>query len=189
LGGEGVCDDRARVCEQHGATDALQGAHDDQPHGAGTALHPGDRQHDAEEREDGEAEVEGAGSTVDVTEASERHDEHGCDDEEPEDQPQQVVGVAGLEGIDVDPLEDRGQGDQQDAGVDRGDQDAERRVGQGDPLVVIGDGIAVVVQADRRALDAADSVVMCAVGAHGFLSGSLRRSCCRRQTGSYFTFT
>jgi hypothetical protein len=90
------------------------------------------------EREDGEAEVVHAQAPVDVAEPPEAHDEDGGDDEEAEDHPQQVVGVAGREGVDVDPAEDVRQGDQQDRGVDGRHQDAERRVREGDPLVAVG---------------------------------------------------
>jgi hypothetical protein len=147
VGGKGVGDDRAGVGEQHRAADALQRPHDDQPQRSAAAFHPGDREQDAEHREDREPEVVGLRAAVDVAQPAQADHEHRGDHQEAEDQPQQIVGVAREQGVDVDALEDVGQRDQEDRGVDGRDQDAQRRVGQGDPLVVVGDRAPVVVQA------------------------------------------
>jgi hypothetical protein len=133
---EGVGDDRARVGEQQRSADALADAHEDEPQRTGATAQPRRRERQREQRENGEAEVVHADTPVHVAEPSEAHHQHGGDHEKAEDHPQQVVGVARRERVDVDAAEDVRQRDQEDRGVDRREQHADGRVGEHDPLVV-----------------------------------------------------
>ena len=99
--------------------------------------HPGHAEQQREEGEDGEAEVVDADPAVDVAQPAQRGDQDAGDHQEPEDHPQQVEAVAGLERVDADPAEDVGQGDQRDRAVDGRHQHAQRRDEQGDPLVAV----------------------------------------------------
>ena len=83
----------------------------------------------------GEAEVVHPDPAVHVADPPEAHHQHGGDHEESHDQPEQVAGVLRLQRVELDALEDVGQGDQQDRRVDRDHQHAERGVRQRDPLV------------------------------------------------------
>src|SRR5574337_618133 len=85
---------------------ALPDPHQDQPERARAPLKPGEREQDREEGEDGEAEVEHLHAAVDVAQAPEADEQHRRHDEEAEDQPEQVAGVAGRERVDPDPAED-----------------------------------------------------------------------------------
>ena len=105
-------------------------------HAGGVARHPGDAQHQREEREDGEAQVVDPHPAVDVAQPAEAHHQHAGDHQEAEDHPQQEEGVAGLERVDPDPPEDVGQRDEHDRAVDGGHQHPEGRDEQGHPLVV-----------------------------------------------------
>ena len=137
---ERVGEDRAEFANSIAPPIPCTTPHADHPDRGRAAAHPRDRQQDRAEREHGEAEVVHPHAPVDVAEAAEAHDEHRRDDEEAQDHPQQVVGVAGGERVDVDAAEDVRQGDQQDRRVHGRHQDAERRVREGDPLVAVGGG-------------------------------------------------
>ena len=138
VGGERVGDDGVGVGEEEGATDALAHAHDDDPERGGGARHPRDRQQDREDREDGEAQRVHPHPTEDVAHATEAHHEHGGHEQEAHQDPEEVRGVAGREGIELDAAKDVGQGDEQDRTIDGGHEYADGRVGQRDPLVVQG---------------------------------------------------
>src|ERR1019366_6128007 len=75
--------------------------------------------------------------TIRYRAAAEAHHQHAADDEEAQDHPEQVEGVAGPERIDADAAEDVRQRDEQDGRVDGGHQHAERGVGQDRPLVAV----------------------------------------------------
>ena len=70
-----------------------------------------------------------------VSHPPEAHDEDRRHEQETHEQPEEIARVTGLEGIEVDPVEDVGEGDQRDRTADRHHQDPDRRVGKGDPLV------------------------------------------------------
>ena len=133
--GEGVGEDRAGVGHQAGAADALDDPPADQPQRRGVALHPGHREQHGRHREDQEAEVVDPDAAVHVAQPPEPDDQHGRDDHEAHEHPQQVAGVAGRQRIDADAAEDVGHRDEHDRGVDRGHEQPERRVGQRHPLV------------------------------------------------------
>ena len=137
VGGEGVGDDRRRVGQQAGAADALDDAEDDQVHRARRAGHPVDRQQQRGDGVDDEAEVVDLHAAVHVAEPAEADDQHAGDDQVAEDHPQQVEAVGRHQRIELDAAEDVGHRDQRDRGVERRQQDAERRVGERDPLVAI----------------------------------------------------
>ena len=103
---------------------------------AADAGHPGDRQQDREDREDGEAEDEHPDPAEHVADASEADHQHAGDQHESHQDPQEVGRVPRRQRVELDPPEDVGQRDQQDRAVDGRHEDAERRVRQGDPLVV-----------------------------------------------------
>ena len=136
-GREGVGQDRAGVGEQERAADALQDPHDDDPQ---NARHPGQerhRQQDREQGEHGEAEVVHLDPAVDVAHPAQADHQHRGDQDEPEEDPQEVRGVGGLQRVQLDAPEEGRQRDQQDGLVDRDHQDAERGVRQRDPLVPV----------------------------------------------------
>ena len=133
---ERVREDRGRVREQHRAADGLHHAPSDQPERSGTAGERVEHQGDRGDGEDHEAEVVDAHAAVDVTEAPETDHEHGGDQNVAHQHPEQVADVAGLERVELDAGEDRGQRDQHNGAVDRRHQDAQGGVAQGDPLVV-----------------------------------------------------
>ena len=131
----------AELAMSMAAPDPLEDAHDDEPDAAGGAGHPGDAQQQGEEGEDGEAEVVHADAPVEVAQAPEAHHQHAGDDEEAEDHPEQEEGVRRQERVEMDAAEDVGQGDEDDGGVDRRHEHAERRDEQRRPAVgVVGVG-------------------------------------------------
>jgi hypothetical protein len=140
---EGVGQDGAGVPDQEGAAHALHDAPDEQPEGSFVARHPVDGQEQRRGGVDDEAEVVHAHPAVHVAQAAEADHEHAAGDQVAEDQPQQVDAVAGHQRVELDTAEDVGHRDDQDRGVDGGQQDARRGVGQRDPLVV-------VIHRDRR---------------------------------------
>ena len=96
-----------------------------------------EREEHRRHREDQEAEVEHSHAPDDVAESPEANDEHGCHEQVAHENPEQVAHVARSQGIDMDAAKDRRQRDQDDGGVDRRHEHAERGVRQGDPLVAI----------------------------------------------------
>ncbi len=138
--GEGVGQDGRRLGHQHGGAHALEDPHDDEVEGGGRPGHPGDAQEQREEGEDGEAEVVHAHPAVDVAQPAQRHHEHARRDQEAQDHPEQVEGVARLERVDADAAEDVGQRNEHDRPVDRRHQHAQRRNEQGHPLVAVRNG-------------------------------------------------
>ncbi len=134
-GGEGVGDDRGGVRHQHGAADRLHHPPADQPERTAPALERVEGEDDRGEGEDQEAGVVDPHPAPDVAEPSEGDHEHRRDQHVAHQHPQQVADVAGPERVQVDAVEDRGQRDQHDRGVDRGDQHAQRGVGERHPFV------------------------------------------------------
>ena len=136
VGGERVGQDGAGVGHQHRAADALQDPHRDQPPGGRGAVHPGHRQQRPRTRANtAKPRLYMRTRPKMSPEPPEAHHQHGRHDQVAHQQPQQQPGVAGLQRVDADPAEDIRQGDQHDRRVDRGHQDAQGRVRQGDPLV------------------------------------------------------
>lgn len=134
-GRERVGEDRAGVRHQERTADTLHDSPRDQPDRGGVPAHPGDREHDRRDGEDQEAEVVHPGAAVDVAEPPERDHQHGGHHQEAQHHPEQITGVARVQRVDPDALEDVRQRDQHDRRVDRRDQQTERRVRQRDPLV------------------------------------------------------
>ncbi len=99
-------------------------------------MHPGGGQQNRRSGEDRKSEVVHTDATVHVPKPSKCHHQHGRDDEEAHHHPQQITDVARAQRVDVDPVEDVRQRDQDDRRIDRCHQHAERGVGQGDPFVM-----------------------------------------------------
>ena len=94
---------------------------------------------EGEEGEDGEAEVVDAHPAVDVAQPARGVTTRTLvTTRKPEDHPQQVEAVAGLQRVDADAAEDVGQRDEDDGAVDRRHEHAQRRDEQRDPLVAVG---------------------------------------------------
>ncbi len=136
LDGEGVGEDRGGVGEDERPAHTLHDPPADEPQGRRTAIHPGEGQQDGGNGENRETHVVHADASVHVPETPEGHDQDGCDDQEAQHHPQQIAGVTRLQRVDVDSAEDVRQSDQDDRGVDRGHEDAQRGVGQRNPLVL-----------------------------------------------------
>ena len=85
----------------------------------------------------GEAEIVDLGAAEHVAEAPEGHHQHGGDHHIAHDRPEQGIGIARIERLEADAAKDRRQADQDDRGVDRGGQHAERGVAQHHPLVAV----------------------------------------------------
>ena len=137
VGGEGVGEDRRRVGEQAGAADPLDEPEADQEEGAVGAGHPVDRQHQRGDRVDDEAEVVDLHPPVHVPQPAEADDQHAGHDQVAEDHPEQVEAVRGQQRVEVDAAEDVRHRDQRDRGVERRQQDRQRRVREDDPLVLV----------------------------------------------------
>ena len=97
---------------------------------------PVDRQEQRRHGVDDEAEVVDLHAPVHVAEPAERDDQHAGHDQVAEDHPQQVEGVLGPQRVEVDAAEDVRHRDQRDRRVQRRQQDGERGVREGDPLVL-----------------------------------------------------
>ena len=84
-----------------------------------------------------------------VAQPAERHDEHGGDEQEAHQHPEQVGDVLRGERVEAEAVEDRRQRDQQDRGVQRGGQDADRRDRQRDAAIM---GFGVLHSGSFRSL-------------------------------------
>ncbi len=147
VGREGIRQYGGRVCEQHRSANGLNDPPDDQPHGTSPAGERVERECDSCKGEDHEAEVVDLDSTIDVTESPEADDENRRHQDVAHEHPEQVAGVARVERVDLDALEDRRQRNQDDGSVDCCHQDAERRIAQRHPLVA---GMVFVKRARAR---------------------------------------
>ena len=136
VGRERVGEDSRRIREQHGRANALDDAPEDDPQRARAMAERVDGQRDRADREDHEAEVVDTYAAVDVSEPAERHDQYRRHQQEAHQHPEQVADVSRGQRVEIEPAEDVRQGDDHDRGVDGGDQHAECRVRQDDPLVV-----------------------------------------------------
>ena len=134
---EGVDEDRARVREEHRSPDALDEPPQDEPQRAGATVIGVQREEHRRQGEHGEAEVVDAHPAHDVAERTEADHQHRGHEEVALQEPQQVAHVAGRQGIDADPAEDRRQRDQDDRRVDGRHEDAQGRIGEGYPFVTV----------------------------------------------------
>ena len=137
VGRECVGDDGVRVGEEERAPNALTHSHEDDPHGARRAGHPRGGEQDGEHGEDRETERVHPHAPEDVTYTAETDHEHRSDEQEAGEDPQEVGRVALRERIQLDAAKDVRQGNQQDRTVDRRHEDAECRVGEGNPFVTV----------------------------------------------------
>jgi len=134
-GRERVGEDRGGVGEHHRAADRLYHPPADQPQRTAGGVERVDGQCDRGEREDHKPEVVQLDPAVHVAKPAQRHHQYRRDQQEPHQDPEQVADVAGSQRVEMDAVEDRRQRDDHDRRVDRGQQHAQRRVGQRDPLV------------------------------------------------------
>jgi hypothetical protein len=131
VGREGISENRRRVADQAGGTDALDHPEHHQPNRTGRSRHPVDGQQQGRARVDDEAEVVDAHPPDDVAEAPQPHHEHAADDEEAEDHPEQVEAVRRGERVQIDAAKDVGHRNQHDRGIDGGEQHPDCRVWRG----------------------------------------------------------
>jgi hypothetical protein len=136
LGRECVGQDGLRVRKQKRAADPLYEAHADDPDRPGRSGEWRQGEKQRSDGEDDEARVIHADSPEHVTEAPERHNEHGGHEQVAHHDPEEIARAARVERVQLDAVEDRGQRDDHDRAVDRRHQDPERRVREGDPFVV-----------------------------------------------------